>query len=201
MANLAFIRNMVCFDCWDYFECKTDVWLFGDVEGYTFFERQIRLAVFSEKNIHLSLTEKHPTSMRAVLVHASKNDQAPARLKFIERVVCDTRDLNMELVICGNNLGLTYLAEQVARITREYAGNPSEHTHLDDADNPHVAARSVSLNIRGPFDRWTRESFGEYTELILKKNEHFLPVHGCVADETPRPYEEIRPEESDFFIL
>jgi hypothetical protein len=140
--------------------------------------------------------------MRVVLVHASKNEKPTPRLKLIERVVYGTRGLNMELVVCGNKVGFTYLAEQVAHVTREYAGNPSEHTHLDDANDPHLVPRSVSLNIRGPFLRWTLESFGEYAELILKKNEYFLPleVHGRVPD-PPTPYEDIRPDESDFLLL
>src|SRR5438445_8955686 len=158
MPNLAFIRSVLSFDCWDYYESKTDVWVFGDVEGYALLEQKIRLAVHSKENIHLNLTREHPVSMEVVIVPATRTIKTKARVKFVERFVRYAGRPNMELVIFGNKAGLMYVAGRVKHVVREYKGNPSEHIHLDDVNDPQVVPRSVSLNLRAPFQKWSSKN-------------------------------------------
>jgi hypothetical protein len=188
-------------DCWDYYESKTDVLVFGDVEGYTLFRQQLQRAKTAKENVHLTLLEQHPTSMRSVILPARDDGAAEARLKFIERFVSGKSGPNMELVIFGNQTGFQYLADKLEKLEKGFVGQPSEHIHLDDLTDAHVVPRSVSLNLRGPLRKWERDNFDEYGDLILKKGEHFLPAAISYRVSKQEEYEEISASESDFLSL
>lgn len=201
MANLAFIRSTTSFECWDYYEKKTDVWVFGDVEGYDWFQQAILKATNGNNNIHLTLLEEHPTSMRAVLLPAKTDDSRGPRLKFIERLVSSQSSPNMELVIFGNEGGYDYLQNKIAKATREHTNNPSEHIHLDDLSDRHVVPRSISLNIRGPILAWEAKNLGQYSDLVHKTGPDFLPTAGNYPLQCPEEYVEINAEDSEFLKL
>lgn len=200
-ANLTFIRSQSCWECWDYYELRTDVFVFGDVEGYTHFRQQLLRAKTAKENIHLTVLEQHPTSMRGVILPARDDGAVEARLKFIERFVSGKSGPNMELVIFGNKLGLQYLADKLEKVKKKFVGQPSEHIHLDDTSDAHVVPRSVSLNLRGPMRKWEREHFEEYGDLILKKGEDFLPAAIGYRVGDQEEYQEISASESDFLSL
>jgi hypothetical protein len=201
MANLAFIRSATCFECWDYYEKKTDVWVFGNVDGYDWFRQNLVKATRATKNIHLTLLEQHPTSMRSVILPAKTDDSPRPRLKFIERFVSSQGSPNMELVIFGNEAGYLYLADKIAKLANENVGSPSEHVHLDDLSDPHVVPRSVSLNLRGPIQKWEAKHFGEYSDLVHSKSQDFLPTALNYRLREDDEYEEITAEESEFLKL
>ena len=200
-TNLTFIRSQSCMDCWDYYEIKTDVLVFGDVEGYEYFRQQLSRAQAAKENVHLTWLEQHPTSMRSVILPACDDGAAEARLKFIERFVSGNSGPNMELVIFGNKTGFRYLAYKLEKMEKEFVGQPSEHIHLDDITDPHVVPRSVSLNLRGPLRKWERDNFDEYSDLILKRGEHFTPAAVRYRVGKREEYEEITATESEFLSL
>jgi hypothetical protein len=199
--NLVFIRQQSCVDCWDYFESKTDVLVFGDVEGYAYFRKQLSRARTTGINVHLTLLAQHPTSMRCVILPARDDGSAEARLKFIERFVSGKSGPNMELVIYGNQTGFQYLSDKLEKLEKEFAGQPSEHVHLDDLTDAHIVPRSVSLNLRGPLRKWERDNFNEYSDLILIKSEYFLPAAIRYRFSENEDYEEISANQSDFLSL
>lgn len=201
MPNLVFIRSATCLDCWDYYETKTDVWVFGDVEGYDSLRQDILKATGATENIHLTLLERHATSMRGVVLPAKGMDSRRPRLKFIERFIPDKSGPNMELVIFGNQAGYRYLADKIAKLMQDYLGRPSEHLHLDDHSDPHLLPRSVALNLRGPVQKWGRKSLAEHGDLVYSKSVDFLPSALDHRVQQGGEYEEISAEESEFLKL
>lgn len=200
-ANLTFIRSQYCWDCWDYYELRTDILVFGNIEGYRYFRERLLSAKTTEKNVHLTLLEQHPKSMKGVILPARDDGATEARLKLIERFVSGNAGPNMELVIFGNRPGLQYLADKLEKVEKNFVGRPSEYIQLADTTDSHVVPRSVSLNLRGPMRKWERDHFGEYGDLILKKGEDFLPTSIGYRVDDQEDYVEISASESDFLSL
>lgn len=201
MANLAFIRSATCFESWDYYERKTDVWIFGDVEGYDWLRQKFLDAMGATENCRLSILQKHLTSMKSVILPAeSTGDQSP-RFKVIERLIPDPATPNLELVFFGNASGYQYLADKLATLVKKHSGNPSEHVHLDDLVDPNMVPRSVSLNLRGPVHKWEREKFGEYAGLVYSISPDLLPSELDYRLHQKVEYEEITVAESEFLRI
>lgn len=200
MANLVFIRSTTIFDCWDYFDKKTDVLVFGDYDGYKSLRTNVLHAIKSTKNIHLSLLEKFPYSMRCVILPPLKKNGAKPGLRFIERYFPGGTP-TMELVVFGNTAGYRHLANQISRLLKKDFGGPSEHFHLDDVIDSVVVPRSGALNLRGPVSKWSSKSLKEYADLVFKKNEDFLPAELHYKLKEADEYQEITPEESEFLKL
>ena len=201
MIHLAFIRSSTCYDCWDYYECKTDVWVFGDVGGYQYLRQEIFKASKATDNIYLTILDKHSTSMRGVILPAKKIKTQKPRLKFIERFVSDESGTNMELVIYGNLAGYQYLAETIETLIKKYAGNPSEHIHLDDQSDPYIIARSVSLNLRGPLHKWRKQNMEEYANLVYNKSNYFIPPNLEYRFQEKEEYLAINAKNSEFLKI
>jgi hypothetical protein len=175
MKTLFFIRGVSTHEGWDYFESHTGVWIFGDVAGYRCFRQSVLKAIGATRNIHLTLLEKNPESMRGVILPAKQGGARKPRLKFIERLVEDKQRPNMELVIYGNPAGYHYLADNIETAINEYVNDTCEHIHLDCFADPHVVRPGADLNLRGPLRKWGPNNFGGCEQGIYAKNPHFLP--------------------------
>lgn len=201
MPNLALIRNRTTHDCWDYYDSKTDIWIFGDVEGYRLLRTQLMKATRAKRNIHLDILEKNPNSMRSVILPAQQSKRKRALLKFVERFVWIDGNPHMELVIAGNVQGYKYLAKEVAGLTRKSRDDVSEHGHFDDSVSNSIVPRSVALNIRAPLRQWRIESYAEFSDLLQRRGEDFLPKDIMYRLETKEDYCEIVCGESDMLRL
>jgi hypothetical protein len=201
MSSLFFIRTAGVFCCWDYYESKTDVLIFGDVAGYRSFSQTILKAKTSKSNLHLSLLDGHPQSMRGVILPAKADKSSRPRLKLIERFVHFKGRPNMELIIFGNQRGYDYLSEMITRLAHSKDSDPSEHVHLDDLVDSVLVRRSVSLNIRAPLGHWNRRGLGEYSGLVYGKNLDRLPPGLEYMTKTKERYEAVTEKQSDFLKL
>ena len=201
MRHLAFIRATMGWDTEEYYEVKTDVWIFADPQGFKYFIERIRFASKAKKNIHLELLDHHPTSMKVVVVPAVKTATRSPRLKFVERFVSGTKEPNMELVILGNGSGYKQFASELSGFAKRNGGNPSDHIHFDDLSDSRLVRRSVSLNVRAPVKHWKRKSFGPYESLVFEKRKEFVPSDLLSYRQTDEEYEEINIANSEMLKL
>ncbi|MFO0840536.1 MAG: hypothetical protein U1D55_18670 [Phycisphaerae bacterium] len=202
LRHIYFIRGQMAYECPDYFESKTDVWILGDLDGYQYFCDALHSARRTRRNQHLTGVDPHSHSMRVVILPAARAPRVPARLKVIERVVFATVKPEMELVIYGNAAGYQLLAGNLTRMMRECADNPELHTHLDDDGvEPCLVKRSVSLDIRGPLRRWGQGAGECWERMVYSRQATYLPadVEDLTADILP--YSEINPAASPFLAL
>lgn len=189
--QLRFIRLSVCSECPDYFEKTTDVWVFGDVAGYRYFQSCLERAKGARRNIHVQVTPRS-NSMRVVIVPPADKPTRQARLKLIERIVCAGRKPEMELVIYGNGRGYDFLASCFEREIGEGVDDLWSHTHVDSADRE-LVQRSVSLNIRGPLLHWSKSRLGDHVDMVYKRAPTYLPDEAKHWNARSDPYEEIDP--------
>ncbi len=183
--RLYFIRLKMCWDTPDYYERRTDVWVFGDVAGYANFIEQLGRAKTLTTNIHVDCSRKPPNSMRVVITPAQRRLRKP-RVKIVERAVLCGGSFEMELVIAGNAAGYSWLS----RVFR----NVSDHDHVDDITcYDRVEPRSVALNIREPLKRWSRKGLEYHDSLVHVRQASFLPGGLCTPDAALNRYEEANP--------
>lgn len=183
--RLYFIRLKMCFDTPDYYERRTDVWVFGDVAGYAYFVEQLNLAKKSTANIHVNCSKKPPNSMRVVITPAQRRLRTP-RVKIVERVVLAADSFEMELVIAGNAAGYSWLSRLFM--------NVGDHDHVDDIKcYDLVEPRSVGLNVREPLKRWSRKGLEYQESLVYERQASFLPGGLCTPDPELNRYEEPDP--------
>lgn len=197
--QLRFIRLSACWACPDYFEETTDVWVFGDIAGYRYFQTCLERAKGARCNVHVQVTPRS-NSMRVVIVPAAGKPPRQTRLKLIERIVCAGSKPEMELVIYGNARGYDFLASRFEREIGEGVDDPCSHTHVD-RDNPELVQRSVSLNIRGPLLHWSKNKLGDHVDMAYKRAPTYLPDEAKHWDARSDPYEEIDPDRSSFLRL
>jgi hypothetical protein len=196
MATLIFIRNSCTYDCWDYYDKKTEVWVFGDLDGYNLFRQDILLAVTKTTNTHIPFLDRNPISMRGIILPAQVKYRQFARIKLIERFVTYDGNPSMELVIAGNEKGYHYLAEKLAFLINSENGNVEEYIKFDDLTDPAVVKRSVALNVRAPLKKWSVKKLGEYAVLLKKKSEYFIPLELQYRLNISQAYVDINTNES-----
>lgn len=183
--------------CWDYYESKTEVWVFGDVDGYNWAAANLAKANDLAINTHLDEIAPDSNSMRVVILPAERVIKQPARVKAIERLVYLYDEWKMELVLNGNASGYDLLARAFTTICCK-AGDPSQHIEYDDRADSLLVPRSVSLNIRAPLHQWSRSGLREYADIVFERQKCFLPDDVEYILGQRQSYEEISPSTSDF---
>lgn len=174
--KIKFIRLYMALDTeWEYEE-KTDVWVFGDVKGYRYFQSKIHEAVNSTSNTHLEIIEKCGNSMQCVILPALDKPAKRPRIKFLERKIFKHDMPEMELIILGNSAGLEKLISEFDNIIEKGVDDLKDHYHFDDNDDKWIAKRSIALNVRGPLSAWDASNFQGYDSLILNKQESYMAV-------------------------
>jgi hypothetical protein len=201
MANLFLLRNKTGFDCWDYYDELTDVYVFGDRAGFKSLIQDLFQAEDRQTNTHLTLADKNPNSMRGVILPASKKWPKNPRLKFTERFVWFEGRPKMELVIFGNKQGYRYLRDVIIELMGKKVRNSSDYVQLNDLLTPQVVPRSISLNLRPPVAKWSRKALEPYDTLVFGKNRYMLPADLDYRLEEKEDYEEISEKESEFLRL
>ena len=198
MANLLLIRNKTAWDCWDYYEEMTDVFVIGDVSGFQYFCDRLTAAKTSKAALHLSLANKSDISMCGVIVPASFGGDGMPRLRLLERFVFWRGQPRMELVICGNQPGFGFLADKIRELSENTKEDLDEHFHLNDINDPELLARSVALNVRSPLQTWRTEALGAYGNMATVKGVHFLPADLDYRLGTKERYQSISAKNSEY---
>ena len=159
----------------DVYDFKTDVWVFGDVEGYRLLSRCLRRACKSRRvaNVH-DFVSGTAVSMLCAITPVDR-DVKDARLKIAERLVFIRRRPRMEVIIHGSEAAYQKLADIIDEVCRDYTDIPQEHIHMDDWTDDWVIPRSISLNIRGPLSRWSKKGLQEYADFVYQPSEFTLP--------------------------
>ena len=191
--HLYFIRGIEGVDPTVYYEVKTDVWVFGDVKGFQYFQRSLREAKSAKNNIHLTKINSKSFSMYCTILPPA-NTNRRAKLRFIERLAFINKKPNMELIIYGNRLGYDYLIDILQKFIKETEGDIDNHLHLDDEYCQVLIKRSVIMTIREPLIKWNKKRIGQYWDKIfVKPYDFFLPNDWdtAYALNHPTPYEEI----------
>jgi hypothetical protein len=159
-------RTTSIVDLHEYFERRTDVWLFGDCDGYREFARALRNVAANRSEQRLSESSLAKQSM-GVYVVAGDIGSSPA-LRIVERRVKEGVGARMEFVIAGNPEGLGCLADSVESLIA--SSDPlDDHIHFDDTEqDSFVVPRSVVLTVRAPVLSWQKFacSSSSYWELI-----------------------------------
>ena len=187
--QLHLIRNEMAYEAPEFYEAKTDVWVFGDVAGYRYLVRRLEAASNSRKNIHLIHCSKPGNGMRVVLLPAATKPRS-ARLRLVERIVFLTDTPEMELVIRANRAGYQRLAAIVEDIAKCGIDNPMDHRHVDDMEDRWVVKRSVALNIRGPVRKWSKKALGDCGHFVFDRLPTFIPRGIEYLSRETWPYEE-----------
>ena len=199
MAALAFIRSKTVFDCWDFYESKTEVIVFGDRAGYRLLRSKLLRACRSKGN--LELLSENQNSMRAVILPVQKTHGRSPKLKFVERFINFQKAANMELVIAGNAPGYRYFADKLYGLLASRKCDITDHIHLDDMADRFVIPRSVALNIRAPLKEWNSKALGDFAHLVEARGADFLPKEIEHRFTQTDDYEEINVEESEVVRL
>src|SRR5437867_1161478 len=107
--NLAFLRTIGGLHCEDCYERYTEVFVFGDSEGYLEVSSVLRSAAGGKpmKDIKATAT----TSMQVLVLPARPTADPQPKLKFVERPIFVNGEPNMELLVFGNEAGLSELGE------------------------------------------------------------------------------------------
>ncbi|HVX11599.1 MAG TPA: hypothetical protein VHC22_10495 [Pirellulales bacterium] len=212
MEHLYFVRSRTAIADDNYYESKTDVWMFGDKQGFDYFLTCLSLAKTANRAVQLTGSHPNeigvlppissprrsgfralraaftlPTSMPAVVLPPRTGLGSKPRLKLCERLVYKRRKPAMELIIYGNRAAYTRLATIVRSLSQGPGVPLRDHRHLDDVFDTWVVKRSVALNIRAPLSRWSRANLGEYRSALYAANPHRLP--NDLSHLEPRPYE------------
>ena len=173
MPMVAFIRSKTVFDCWDFYESKTEVIIFGDRAGYRILSRKLLRA--SRSKVNIEFLSRNQNSMRVVILPVQKAHGRSPRLKFVERFVHFQSVANMELVIAGNAAGYRYFAGKLSGFLAASRVDVTDHIHLDDMADRVVIPRSVALHIRAPLVKWTSKGLGDFAHLVEARGDDFLP--------------------------
>ena len=170
--RLVFTRFLKGSDCSDYYETKTNVYVFGDLPGYQRFAKLLRLAEKAPQTIPPA-SRSH--GMNCVILPACKKLGNASRIKFIERLVYLDRQPRMELVIYGTPKAYRYLARELLALSG-YAPDSGDYLGLDDQNSPKgisVIPRSIALTIRPPVPSDYRSIFGLYRDRAKNNPDEF----------------------------
>lgn len=197
MFHLYFIRSTQTFATESYYERNTDVWVFGDSEGFLYFIHSLSEAATSKLPITLGALDFSSNTMRVLILPPVVLSTSMPRLKFLERVVKTQEGPKMELVIYGNSEGYNYLTQTF----QEQIDNPendfSYHSHLDCLDKT-LVQRSVSLNVRCAIPKWDRKQLVSYEAMIFDPSDLLLPED---AEISAWEYTEIDPNQDPYYLL
>ncbi len=200
MKHIYFIRSYTgYFDC-DYYEQKTDVWVFGDIDGYRYLINNLKKAKDSQKNIRLLELNFNSNTMNVVILQSAYNSTKQPRVKFAERVIFDNDKPEMELIIFGNKKGYDFLIKTFNDFIRDSRENLEDHLHLDDQYNKELVKRSISLIIRDPLIKWNKSKLNIYKDFIFDKGKKYMP-YDLIHYKKVEPYTAIEPNDNIYLSL
>lgn len=188
--NIKFIRSSVTLDTEWEFEEKTDVLVFGDVEGYRYFQAKVREATNSKNNVHLDIVKQCGNSMQCVILKALDKPSKRPRIKFLERKIFKNDSPEMELIIVGNRDGLQAFSDDFDTIIEDSSSDLGGHHHYDDNFANWIVKRSVALNVREPLAVWKKENFQGFDSYILERQDTYLARHWELMTKDLWPYHE-----------
>lgn len=189
MSELHLIRSKTVCEMPSCYEEKTEVLVFGDVAGYQALQEALRAAMSTGQITRPSSLGIDRNSMRVCILPASATARRHPQLKLIERIVFVERSPEMELVIYGNAAGYSWLIDAIEQAATTYLGDPSEHIHLDDFNDPRMVRRSVAMNIRGALRSWSRDELEHYAALVFDRQPTYLPSNIGHLTRATCPYE------------
>ncbi len=190
MHHLYFIRSVSGWLADEFYDQRTDVWVFGDLAGYRHFQHGLRRAKERDKITVLDLPADSAT-MNVVILPAAKGRASKPRLKVIERFVFIDKNPQMELVLYGNETAYDHLCRVIDLAMTSSLGDPIDHFHVDEGPGGpdcFLIPRSVSLNIRGPLFEWSLDKLeSHYREMIVERGEYYLPkdYRHCIPQDYP----------------
>ena len=129
---------------------NTDVWLYGDVEGYRYWISLLKAAASGAPACRIEQRLLGIYSMSVLLQPRVRNRECIA--DFSERLLHRPQPV-MELVINATTSGYRKMVEEIEALTDQNRDDPSDHLHLD-RNTPWLTANSICLNIRGPKTIW-----------------------------------------------
>jgi hypothetical protein len=192
MRNLHFIRAKTVCAMERLYEELTDVWVFGDINGYRYFIDCIGQAKTTPKNVHFTELDFSLNTMRVVILPSASLPRKAPRLRIVERLINMGTGPQMELVIHGNAGGYDFLIKQVESSIEAADKEPESHSHVGQ-DTPPLVGRNISLTIRAPLWKWSLDGLGNYRSMVESRGPWYLPPS---ADAHAWKYRE--PEPADY---
>jgi hypothetical protein len=200
MKHIYFIRSYTNYYNCDYYEQKTDIWIFGDIEGYKYLVDNLKNAKGSEKNIRLQELDFRSNTMNVVILKPGYNSIKQPRLKFAERIIFVNNKPEVELIIFGNKNGYDFLINTFNDFINDSRENLEDHLHLDDQDNKEIVKRSISLNIRDALKKWDKKKLKLYRDFIYENKKKYLP-YDLNDYKLIEPYTEIDTKDNVYLTL
>lgn len=172
MNNIFFIRAKTIIDSPIECESLTDVWLFGDIDGYNYLIKCLTQQIKNNKPVRV--LPKNKVSMSVLILSATTIPKKSPRLIIKERLIRLNSENRMEMILFGNMKGYEYLIGIIKIMIKNSSNDLSNHIHIDYQDKA-LIQRSISLNIREPLSKWKPNILGVYKKMIYKRDEDFLP--------------------------
>ena len=170
--NIFFVRSQCQLETWCRYDNKTEIIVLGDVRGFEHLCNLFGRARSSSKGIHIDSEDDN--SMAALILPAAIHPRRAA-LRIVERPITRGGFSGMELVFYGNASGYQRIRDAIAKaIVRRRLTN-DEHVHIDDEVDSYMVKRSVALNIRAPFTKWSSATAGSWYRLVKKRNSESIP--------------------------
>lgn len=183
-GHLYFIRSITTVVSECLYEAKTDVYMFGDIAGFSYFLDCLDNAKRG-KTVNIRAPARS-NGMPALVLSTNTASAARARVRFFERIIFRRSRPEMEFVVFGNRAGYQRLADAIRRVMGHTTEPLDAHVHLDDDLDSWIARRSIALNVRAPLQNWNRKALGSYSTAIFGKNNHRLP--SGISYLSPWPY-------------
>jgi hypothetical protein len=180
MPHVTFVRSLSTIQSEQIYDFKTEAVVFGDVEGYRVIARLLRRAQTARRVLNLhDAAAGTPVGMLCAIIPADRQLDG-VRLKLIERLVFVKRRPKMELVIHGTQIAYERLATVFELMISHSTDIPQDHTHVGDWSDQWtkegwMVPRSVSVNIRGPLEKWTKTGLQEYEQFVYHSTRFTLP--------------------------
>lgn len=188
--HLFFVRDQFSEDVTVCISDKTEVCVYGDVNGYKYFVRCLERAKTSKRIFHLKELDFRSHTMYCTILPAYRELKA-ARVKMIERVVFVGRQPKVELIIYGTERGYDYMIKNLEAFITTTTEDQKCHWHFDDFHFPMLIKRSVNMQITDPLKSWTKEKVLPWVWTAIYDAP--LPTHLPEATKycDPEPYEGI----------
>ena len=148
--NLSFVRHKTVVQHDNIYASSTDVWVYGDVEGYLYWIELLKASAAGYPACRIDQKVIGMYSMSLVLQQRVRHRDAIVDLS--ERLF-HRPDPVMELVVNATTAGYRKMLGEVQTFTEKLNDDPDDHIHLD-RHVPWLTGNSISLNIRGPMKLW-----------------------------------------------
>jgi len=176
---------------------KTEVWAFGDRQGYIDLIADLDRARKTRDAIHVAAIPRSSRGMLCVVLPATNFRTRRSALRIIERTVFVRGEPAMQVVLCGNRRAYSRLAG-IVRDAIAAEGDPVEHWHCNDDYTEWIEKRSIALNLRGAVKGWGRKQLNNYFDFVRSGGNHRLPENfDYLRDEPANQHDDIPPDMAD----